>query len=777
MSVSIPKSIEAFLKTASAAPEFEVPFTLPETRTTHKLTLRRARAKNFRSIGNEFLEIDYQRNQSTLITSDDNGAGKSTLAVWIPFFVLYNTPYSKKEVKSGLLNSTTRKDCVAEMELFSKGVEWKISRGIKPDFIKVSYYDEEVKGWKELQNEAGVNNTDKLIENIIGLDRKMFENMVILGKDKYEPFIEMSAGERRHVIENIWDLGIFSIMNEEAKDDLKRTNVSLSEKSKERDIVSTKLESARLVYQQTVQSNALINSNNQETHDNLVKEVDAASVSLAEQETIVEGKKEEIVELNNKIKTNFDDVEKQMDAKLASVKETFKQKIENLEKTFVGSFQHNKEKGEKVQLQLDEAKEKLAFIRVEIDDYKKVQKELLEKSRDASNKINQGKVFLAKFETELASLQKIIDDFNNMCECPTCTQTVSEETKIRITNETRQKIFDVNAKIQKVAEQIKVLETDVSVYNNKHDDIEEIELRMEVENEQRVLETIQQLTDALNVINQDKKDIENKLAHESEIIRNEQRSEIKAAAEWGRTQTELQNSNLCSKRESAQEILDSAQQRCIALQNEITTKRQTIARLASELQKSPVDTTPYEKQIADLEQELGGLEDIVKELNMKAQDIEHVLYFLKDDQTKSRIISEYLPFLNGKVNEYLEGLNIFVGVNIDDKFNIKLTSPERKGQTLFSLSDGQRARLNLAITYALSDVANLKASVQCNVLVMDEILENMSERGVQEAVEMLKLKFPDKNVFVISQREQEFKEYFPHNIRYGLRNGFTTVIN
>ncbi len=190
----------------------------------------------------------------------------------------------------------------------------------------------------------------------------------------------------------------------------------------------------------------------------------------------------------------------------------------------------------------------------------------------------------------------------------------------------------------------------------------------------------------------------------------------------------------------------------------------------------PTPTDALEGEIARITALMEDLNARRVELDEKLQDLNHLLFFLKDDQTKARIISLYLPFLNSKINEYLEALNMFLDIAVDDTFEITMSAAGRKGQSIFSLSTGQRSRLNLAVTLALRDVANLKASVQCNLFVLDEILENMSERGVQESVEMLKHKFGGNNLFVISQREQEFQEYFQHNIRYGLRNGMTEVI-
>ena len=85
-STDILAKFDTFLKEADREAPVEAPFEVRDN-ITHKLTFHKGRAKNFRSIGNEFMEIDYQRNPATLVTSDDNGAGKSTMLVWLLFFV------------------------------------------------------------------------------------------------------------------------------------------------------------------------------------------------------------------------------------------------------------------------------------------------------------------------------------------------------------------------------------------------------------------------------------------------------------------------------------------------------------------------------------------------------------------------------------------------------------------------------------------------------------------------------------------------------------------
>ena len=181
-------------------------------------------------------------------------------------------------------------------------------------------------------------------------------------------------------------------------------------------------------------------------------------------------------------------------------------------------------------------------------------------------------------------------------------------------------------------------------------------------------------------------------------------------------------------------------------------------------------------ELERLLEESSGLTVEFNGLSERLQTLKYLINELGDKAAKAAIIKAYIPFFNKKVNEYLEAMNLFVGFRIDEAFEVNFDSPDRKGQTTFSLSKGQLTRMNLAVLFALRDVANLKASVDSNILIMDEIIEPLSEQGVREIVEMMKVKFTKMNVFVISQRATEFSEYFNSTIKYGLRGGFTSIV-
>jgi energy-coupling factor transporter ATP-binding protein EcfA2 len=103
-------------------------------------------------------------------------------------------------------------------------------------------------------------------------------------------------------------------------------------------------------------------------------------------------------------------------------------------------------------------------------------------------------------------------------------------------------------------------------------------------------------------------------------------------------------------------------------------------------------------------------------------------------------------------------------------------APDRKGQTLGNLSTGQLRRIDLAVLLAWREIAKNKASVDCNVLILDEILENLSASGVEEFMEMWQIIGQETNLTVISQRAAEFDGYFDRTIKYALKNDMTVEV-
>ena len=168
------------------------------------IVFKKIKWKNFLSTGNQFINIDLNKSASTLVIGE-NGSGKSTLLDAL-CFVLFNRPfrYIKKEQ---IINSINEKDCVTEV-IFSVGKkDFKIRRGIKPNFFEI-YCNNVLLN----QDASNVDYQKHLEQNILKLNYRSFVQVVILGSSSYEPFMRLRARYRREVVEEILDIKVFTQM-------------------------------------------------------------------------------------------------------------------------------------------------------------------------------------------------------------------------------------------------------------------------------------------------------------------------------------------------------------------------------------------------------------------------------------------------------------------------------------------------------------------------------------------------------------------------------------
>ena len=171
--------------------------------------------KNFLSTGNNPITIDLNKSRSTLVVGT-NGTGKSTILDAISF-ALFNKPHRNVK-RGGLVNSVNGKGCEVTIEFETAGHDWKVLRGIKPNNFEV-YQDGNM-----IDQQTNVRDYQKFLEqNILKLNHKSFHQIVVLGSSSFIPFMQLKAWDRRDVIEDLLDIGVFSKMKQVLKT---RNNIS-----------------------------------------------------------------------------------------------------------------------------------------------------------------------------------------------------------------------------------------------------------------------------------------------------------------------------------------------------------------------------------------------------------------------------------------------------------------------------------------------------------------------------------------------------------------------
>jgi DNA repair exonuclease SbcCD ATPase subunit len=191
-----------------------------------------------------------------------NGAGKSTILDAL-CFVLFGKPFRKVN-KGNVVNSINTKQCVTEIEFSINNRRYKVVRGVKPNVFEI-YID----GVMINQDAAAKDYQEHLEKNILRMNYKSFTQVVILGSASFVPFMQLSANDRRAVIEDLLDIQIFTSMSTVVKNRLQINRETLE---KNRVILTSKEENKSYI-EKTLRS---LKSNNEDK----LKELEAKKERL-----------------------------------------------------------------------------------------------------------------------------------------------------------------------------------------------------------------------------------------------------------------------------------------------------------------------------------------------------------------------------------------------------------------------------------------------------------------------------------------------------------------
>jgi len=215
--------------------------------------------KNFLSTGNDFIEVDLSKTGKTLVVGR-NGHGKSTLLDAV-YFALFGRPF--RNIKKGkLVNSINKKHCMVELKFQIGETNYNVKRGINPDVFEV--YQNDVL----LDQNASVRDDQKQFEKDVlgGLTPNVFRQLVVLGSASYVPFMQLTASQRREVIENLLDIKVFSVMNSLLKEHVSENKKNIQGNQRDLDNVDSLINAQE-------QQLKLSNASQQEKKDKLNAEI------------------------------------------------------------------------------------------------------------------------------------------------------------------------------------------------------------------------------------------------------------------------------------------------------------------------------------------------------------------------------------------------------------------------------------------------------------------------------------------------------------------------
>ena len=201
------------------------------------------------------------------------------------------------------------------------------------------------------------------------------------------------------------------------------------------------------------------------------------------------------------------------------------------------------------------------------------------------------------------------------------------------------------------------------------------------------------------------------------------------------------------------------------------------------LEKQINDLLNKDPDISKSKIELDELEGYRTEIEkLRYTMLENKLYneaiyeLLKDTGIKTKIIKQYLPVINKLINNYLQVMDFFVSFNLDETFSENIKSRHRDIFNYDSFSEGEKARIDLSLLFTWRQIAKMKNSISCNLLILDETFDSsLDYDGTDNLTKILDTLDTDTNTFIISHKADVLEGKFRNKIEFVKDKNFSKI--
>lgn len=375
------------------------------------IRFEKLRYKNFLSSGNNFTEIDFTVSPTTLVVGH-NGAGKSTMLDALSF-ALFGKPH-RKISKPQLVNSINQKGTHVEVEFSIGSQKFKVVRGIKPNIFEIWQSGNMIN-----QNSHAKEYQSVLEKNILKLTHKSFHQIVVLGSSSFVPFMQLSSGARREVIEDLLDINIFSKMNSLLKEKMSLLKEEIRDNTHQIEMIKTKINAQKKYLRDLSALNTAHRKEKEEEINRLHQEIAGLQDFNSLHLEIANSELSSITENLEKVNTK-----KQ---KLIEFQSTFKSQIKAVvkEAKFFDENEHCPTCDQSIAEDLRETKKTAAHARAkdlndaiaksktEMDKIEEVHTRLteqLESARDLQSTVNQNNQTISRLQRDIDRIKEEIDE-------------------------------------------------------------------------------------------------------------------------------------------------------------------------------------------------------------------------------------------------------------------------------------------------------------------------------------------------------------------------------
>lgn len=438
---------------------------------------------------------------------------------------------------------------------------------------------------------------------------------------------------------------------------------------------------------------------------------------------------------------------------------------------------------------------------------------------EKQNWITQIKNAISKYELEIQMHEKHIENvYSNNAELQKYNEAqakiielenflATQKTKLdfheNLVSKIQEKSVEIVKSIQELKDGLAPITAELAVLNN------------DLKNVNTIIHKIQNLSDGVqcqhcfnhvshkncsNILSdklQEKTNIDSMISSKNEIIEqikksiHEKLNEHKQADDVAKTNTQVIKTTKDNISKSEKEIAElrkiqkpETSVMIDLINNKIASLKISIIEKQSELNnKSPfcdlIDKVT--KKIDDDNVSIKTIEMEIDELKNKANLYDFWLDAFSEKGIRKFIIEQILPVLNKTIEEMLDILiDGKLTLIFDSEFNEKITKfPELIEMPYDLLSNGQKRRINLALSQAFAYVRQLNVGNYPSVMFLDEVSINMDSQGNQAIYNLIKDISNEKQVFVTthdSELQQLITLSTCDNILVQMKDGFSKIV-